>query len=161
MLTNQLIGGVDYQTQMGEVRVRGLELAATASLAEGLDLLANYTYMNAEIMEGQYAGNRPGGVPQNMANLWLNYTFRNGPLAGFALGGGMRYMGSRYTLDNNNLFLGANTLFDAMVSYEKGPFKAQLNINNIADETYVSGCGSFGCYYGDGRSLLAQVIYKW
>lgn len=161
VLTNQLIGGVDYQTQMGEVRVRGLELAATASLAEGLDLLANYTYMNAEIMEGQYAGNRPGGVPQNMANLWLNYTFQNGPLTGFALGGGMRYMGSRYTLDNNNLFLGANTLFDAMVSYEKGPFKAQLNVNNIADETYVSGCGSFGCYYGDGRSAIVQVTYKW
>lgn len=161
VLTSEYIGGISYDTQNGEVSVKGLELAATASLAEGLNLTASYTYMDAEITQGQYAGNRPGNVPENMANIWLDYTFKSGALTGFGLGGGVRYVGSRYALDNNEIFLGANTLFDAALHYEKGAYKVQLNVNNIADETYVASCGYFGCYYGDGRAVVAQVTYKW
>ncbi|MFS8037022.1 TonB-dependent siderophore receptor [Xanthobacter sp. AM11] len=161
VLSTQLINGVSYQTQIGEVSVRGLELSGTMSLAEGLKLIANYTYMNAEITQGEYAGNRPANVPENMANLWLDYTFRNGPWAGFGLGGGVRYVGARYALDNNAIFLDANTLFDAAVHYEKGAFKAQINVNNIANETYVASCGYFGCFYGDGRTVTAQITYRW
>lgn len=161
VLSSQLINGVSYETQIGEVSVRGLELSATMSLVEGWRLKANYTYLDAEITQGQYAGNRPANVPENMANLWLDYTFKNGPWTGFGMSGGVRYVGSRYALDNNAIFLDANTLFDAAIHYEKGPFKAQLNVNNIANETYVATCGFFGCYYGNGRTVVAQVTYKW
>ncbi|WP_454918345.1 TonB-dependent siderophore receptor [Xanthobacter sediminis] len=161
VLSSELIGGVSYNVQNGEVEVKGLELSATASLAEGLSLIANYTYMDAEITQGQNAGNRPANVPENMANLWLDYTFKSGTFTGFGLGGGVRYVGSRYALDDDSIFLGANTLFDAAVHYEKGGFKAQININNIANETYVATCGFFGCFYGDGRTVTAQVTYKW
>ena len=70
-------------------------------------------------------------------------------------------MGSRYALDNNSIFLDANTLFDAALTYEKGPYKAQINVNNIANETYVSSCGFFGCYYGNGRTVIGQLSYRW
>lgn len=161
VLSSQLINGVSYQTQIGEVEVKGLELSATMSLTESWKLIANYTYMDAQITQGQYAGNRPANVPENMANLWLDYTFRSGPLTGFGLGGGVRYVGSRYALDNNSIFLDANTLLDAAVHYEAGAFKAQLNVNNIANETYVATCGFFGCYYGNGRTVTAQLTYRW
>ncbi|QRG06228.1 TonB-dependent siderophore receptor [Xanthobacter dioxanivorans] len=161
VLSSQLIGGISYETQIGEVSVRGFELSGTMSLSEGWKLLANYTFMDAEITQGQYAGNRPANVPENMANIWLDYTFKSGPWAGFGMGGGVRYVGSRYALDNNAVFLDANTLVDAAIHYEKGPFKAQLNVNNIANETYVSTCGFFGCYYGDGRTAVAQLTYRW
>lgn len=161
VLSSQLIGGVSYETQVGEVHVQGLELSATASLAEGLNLIANYTYMNAEITQGEYAGNRPANVPENMANLWLDYTFKTGAWTGFGFGGGVRYVGDRYALDDDSILLDANTLFDAAIHYERGPFKAQINVNNIANETYVASCGFFGCYYGDGRTVVAQITYKW
>ncbi|MBA4788151.1 MAG: TonB-dependent siderophore receptor [Rhizobiales bacterium] len=161
VLSSQLIGGISYDTQNGEVHVQGLELSGTASLAEGLNLIANYTYMNAEITQGLNAGNRPANVPENMANLWLDYTIKTGAWTGFGFGGGVRYVGDRYALDNNDILLDANTLFDAAVHYERGPFKAQVNINNIANETYVASCGFFGCYYGDGRTVVAQITYKW
>lgn len=161
VLSSELIGGVSYQTQVGEVHVQGLELSATASLAEGLNLIANYTYMNAEITQGQYAGNRPANVPENMANLWLDYTFKTGAWTGFGFGGGVRYVGDRYALDDDSILLDANTLFDAAVHYERGPFKAQINVNNLANETYVASCGFFGCYYGNGRTVIAQITYKW
>ncbi|GLK72121.1 TonB-dependent siderophore receptor [Ancylobacter dichloromethanicus] len=161
VLSSQLIDGVSYETQLGEIRVRGFEFTAVAGLADGLNLIANYTYMNAEITEGEYAGNRPANVPENMANLWLDYTIPSGQLAGFGFGGGVRFVGDRYALDDNSIFLSSNTLFDAAIHYEKGPFKAQLNVNNIADETYVAGCGFFGCFYGDGRTVIGTLSYKW
>ncbi|TCT05477.1 iron complex outermembrane receptor protein [Aquabacter spiritensis] len=161
VLSSELIGGISYQTQTGEVQVKGVELSATTSLADGLNLIANYTYMNAEITQGLNAGNRPANVPQNMANLWFDYTVPSGQFAGFGGGGGVRYVGDRYALDDNSILLAADTLFDAAIHYERGPFKAQLNVNNIFDETYVASCGFFGCYYGDGRTVVATVTYKW
>ncbi|WP_371348597.1 TonB-dependent siderophore receptor [Ancylobacter sp. IITR112] len=161
VLSTQFIDGVSYETQIGEVRVKGFEFTAVAGLAEGLNLIANYTYMNAEITEGEYAGNRPANVPENMANLWLDYTIPSGQWAGFGFGGGVRFVGDRYALDDNSIFLSSNTLFDLALHYEKGPFKAQLNVNNIADETYVASCGFFGCYYGDGRTVIGTLSYKW
>ncbi|WP_035715343.1 TonB-dependent siderophore receptor [Azorhizobium doebereinerae] len=159
--STDVIGGVSYAVQNGEVHVKGVELSATMSITQGLKLIANYTYMNAEITQGQYAGNRPSNVPENSANAWLDYTWQDGPLKGFGLGGGVRYVGERYDLDSNANLLPANTLFDAAIHYEKGPYKAQLNIANIADETYVATCGSFGCYYGDGRTITGKVTYRW
>ena len=161
VLTTDLIDGVSYQVQTGEVNVRGIELSALTSLADGLNLILNYTYMDAEIIGGENAGNRPANVPENTANAWLDYTFKTGNLKGFGLGAGVRYVGERYALDNNDILLDANTLFDAAVHFEKGPFKAQININNIANETYVASCGFFGCYYGDGRTVVGQLTYKW
>lgn len=161
VLSNELIGGINYQTQIGEVEVKGLELSATMSLADGWRVLANYTYMNAEITEGEYAGNRPANVPENMGNVWLQYSFKSGTLAGLGIAGGVRYVGSRYALDDNSIFLDANTLFDAALTYEKGPYKAQINVNNIANETYVASCGFFGCYYGNGRTVIGQLSYRW
>ncbi|MBB6306085.1 TonB-dependent siderophore receptor [Xanthobacter tagetidis] len=161
VLSNELIGGINYQTQIGAVEVKGLELSATMSLSDGWRVLANYTYMNAEITEGEFAGNRPANVPENMGNVWLQYSFKSGTLAGLGVAGGVRYVGSRYALDNNSIFLDANTLFDAALTYEKGPYKAQINVNNIANETYVSSCGFFGCYYGNGRTVIGQLSYRW
>ena len=161
VVSTELIDGVSYETQLGEVEVRGFEFTAVAGLADGLNLIANYTYMNAEITQGDYAGNRPANVPENMANVWLDYTIPSGAWTGFGFGGGVRFVGDRYALDDNSIFLSSNTLFDAAIHYEKGPFKAQLNVNNIADETYVASCGFFGCYYGDGRTVVGTLSYKW
>lgn len=161
VLSSELINGISLQTQNGEVEVKGVELSATASLAEGLNLIANYTYMNAEITQGLNAGNKPANVPENAANLWLDYTLKSGQFAGFGGGGGVRYVGDRYALDDNSILLDADTLFDAAIHYERGAFKAQINVNNIFDETYVASCGFFGCFYGDGRTVVATVTYKW
>ena len=157
-----LVDGVNQTIQNGEVHVQGVELSAKASLTQGLDLLVSYTFTNAEISEGDNSGNRPANVPENMANAWLDYTLHTGPLDGLGFGAGVRYIGSRYDLDTNDNLLPANTLFDAAVHYQWGDnYKASLNINNIADEKYVSSCGSFGCYYGDGRTIIGRLTYQW
>ncbi|MCO4318877.1 TonB-dependent siderophore receptor [Phyllobacterium sp. 21LDTY02-6] len=153
-------------TQIGEVRSRGFEIEGVASLAEGLDLLANYTYTDAEITQGDMTatsttGNRPANIPRHAASLWLDYTFAESTaLAGFSVGGGVRYIGSRYGENANAISLPSVTLFDAGLRYEKNNFTAAINVHNIADERYVASC-NFGCFYGEGRSVIASFSHKW
>ncbi len=141
VLSSQLIGGVSFETQIGEVEVKGLELSATTSLAEGLNLVASYTYMNARSRRANMPATGPPTCRrhgQSLAGLHV----QDRRLTGFGLGGGVRYVGSRFAMDDNSIELDANTLFDAAIHYEKGSFKAQININNIANETYVRAAGS-------------------
>ncbi|WP_244642138.1 TonB-dependent siderophore receptor [Chelatococcus reniformis] len=159
--SSELIGGISYTTQAGEVHVKGAELSAVATLSDGLKAIANYTYTDAEITAGDNIGNRPANVPMHAANAWLDYTLQGGPLAGLGFGGGVRFVGNRYNLNTNTLRIPSNTLFDAAVHYERGNFKASLNVNNIADERYVATCGFFGCFYGDGRTVTARLTYRW
>jgi iron complex outermembrane receptor protein len=159
--------GIGQTTQVGEIRSRGFELEATASLAEGVDLVGSYTYTNAEIVEGDVTamgtttGNRPANIPEHAAALWLGYTFQpNSALEGWSIGGGTRYVGSRFGNNANTISMPSAVLFDAAIRFEKGNFKAALNVNNIADERYVASC-NFGCFYGEGRSVIASVGFKW
>ena len=170
----QEIGGIvqSVTSQTGEINVRGVELEATASLAEGLSLVGAYTYNDAEITEGSdtvvggalvstTTGNRPNLVPEHLASLWLGYAFQPGSrLEGLSIGGGARYLGSRFGNEANTIDIPSQTLFDAAIRFEKDQFKAALNVNNIADERYVASC-NFGCFYGEGRSVIGSLAYKW
>ncbi len=169
-----LVGGnlQRVTTQSGEVRSRGFELEGVASLKQGLDLTGSYTYTSADIVEGTdtvtrgvitatTTGNTPANIPEHMASLWLNYAFQpDTALDGFSIGGGVRYIGKRYGNDANTINLPSATLFDAAIRYKKGDFKAALNVNNIADNDYVASC-SFGCTYGEGRSVIGSLSYSW
>ncbi len=104
VLTNDPIN-VGYSVQDGEVRVRGLELEAKAKLNDNLDVIASYTYLDAEVTKdnpNEYGtskvGTAPSGVPNNAASLWAYYTFRDGALNGLGLGAGVRYVGSSYAV---------------------------------------------------------------
>lgn len=161
LTSSELIGGVSYSVQTGKVRSRGLELSGVTSLAEGLNLTANYAYTDARIVRGDNAGNRPANVPMHSASLWLDKTILDGQFAGLGFGAGVRFVGARYDLDTNANKLPANTLFDASAHYEKDHYKLSVGLKNLTDVKYVATCGSFGCYYGDGRTIDARLTYKW
>jgi len=155
---------VGFQLQTGKIRVRGFELEGVANLHSGLNLISSYTYSDAEILRGEPGerGNRPALVPRHAASLWLDYAFQeNSRLSGFGLGGGVRYVGQRYGDTANGINLHSHTLYDAALRYDLGNFRFSLNLNNLLDDTYVATCSAFGCYYGDGRTVLARVAYRW
>lgn len=148
--------------QIGEVDVKGIELEGVTSLRDGLDLRAAYTYMQAEIVGGVDDGKRPDNVPEHAASLWLDYTFpEDTTLEGFGLGGGVRYVGQRYGDTKNTLDLDSVTLFDAALHYRKDNMTASLNFKNLADKDYVASCSSFGCTYGDGRTVMGKLTFQW
>ncbi len=163
-----------FQVQTGEVRVRGFELEGVASLAQGLSLIASFTHLAAEITKSNTAsevGNRPSGVPQNTAALWLDYTFpeETRPFAGLGLGAGIRYIGNT-PAGNANLFnVPSVTLVDAALRYDLQYLSRDLrglqlavNVNNLFDKEYVGRCDSAtACFYGYRRSVIGTIAYRW
>lgn len=154
--------------QTGAERSRGAEVQAKGDLTDNIDIIASYTYLDAKITKSNYgnAGFRIWDEPENAASLWTDYKFLEGGLAGFALGGGVRYTGD--TVDQSNtLHVPDFTLFDAAVRYNFGVKYPTLkgvtlavNVTNLFDKQYIQQCVN-GCYYGYRRSVLATLKYDW
>ncbi|MDO5614455.1 MAG: TonB-dependent siderophore receptor [Paracoccus sp. (in: a-proteobacteria)] len=150
------LGGGTYRN-IGEVKSRGFELEATAEIAEGWDLRGSYSFNKTEQMTGTNAGNEMANAPRHLANLWLDRDFGNG----WRVGGGIRYIGSRFGDSANSYDMGAVTLADLGATYTYDNIEASLNVSNLTDKVYLANCGSFGCYYGEGRVISAQLTRKW
>jgi iron complex outermembrane receptor protein len=161
---------VSITSQTGEVKVKGLELEAVADVTDNLKVIASYTLAKSEVQKGDFKGNRLQLIPEQQASLWSDYTWHEGALNGFGIGGGVRYTGNTYG-DQANTNLGkayAYTVFDAAVHYDLGRVintlkgtTVAVKATNLFDKDYISTCDSFYCYYGDQRSVVASVNYKW
>lgn len=153
------------QVQTGMARSRGLELEGVGHVTDALQLHASYTLDRVETIrsgESNEINNRLPLTPLHMASLWADYSF-NGKLEGFTIGSGVRYIGSTYgdKTGNKDLKVPAYTLWDAMVRYDiNKQWQVQVNARNLADKNYVSGC-NYWCYYGEGRTVTANMNYSW
>ncbi len=167
---SQNIGGTPVTSQTGEVKVSGIELEATSNVTDNLKIIGAYSYTDTEVKKGQYAGNRLQQAPRNQASLWADYTWHEGALNGFSVGAGARYVGSTYGDQANTYdgYAGSYTLYDAAVRYDLGQLNGSLkgvsvavNANNLFNKDYLASCDGYYCYYGDQRSVVGSVSYKW
>ncbi|QJE97835.1 TonB-dependent siderophore receptor [Luteolibacter luteus] len=160
-----------YQTQTGEIELRGVELEAKVALAEGLALTGGWTLMESEITKNNDGnlGNDFANVPSHTGSLWLDYTFQSGPLEGLGIGSGVRYVGDRFG-DNANVYhIPSYTLVDAGIRYDLGKLssalegtRVSLTASNIADKTYVAKAETVSsANYGPGRSINLNLSYSW
>ncbi|KUL94901.1 hypothetical protein DK26_17080 [Bosea sp. WAO] len=162
---------VGFQIQTGEVRARGFEFEARATVLESLDLIAAYAYTDAEVTKstGVDLGKRPTVVPRHMASLWAHYTFKTGLFSGLGLGAGVRYVGNGAGDPGNTFFTDDYALVDAAISYDLGAanaamkgWKVQVNAQNLLDKEYVAGCyAAVQCSFGLRRTVLATLSYRW
>lgn len=155
-----LPGGI--QTQLGEVRSRGLELEAQANLTENLSLVASYTKLDPQTTKTTREaekGKAPANVADEMASLWATYQFRGGLLNNLSVGAGARHTSSSYGDNTETLEVPSYTLIDAMISYRIQDVRLQLNANNLTDKEYISAC-DFYCWYGNRRNVIASVSYE-
>ncbi len=160
-----------FQTQTGEVEVRGIEFETKISLAEGLSLIGGFALTESEITRNNdgNVGNEFGGIPSQSASLWLDYTFQDGPLAGLGLGAGVRYVGSRHGDNGNQFVLPSYTLIDAAIRYDLGKLHSSLegahvslSAANLADKTYVAKAETVSsANYGPGRVVNLNLSYAW
>ncbi|AFN79836.1 TonB-dependent siderophore receptor [Stutzerimonas stutzeri DSM 10701] len=162
----------NFYRAVGELTSKGVEVEARLRPLEQVNVLASYTYMDVEYSKDftgaagvNNRGNRPNAVARNMASLWADYTFAQGPLAGLQIGGGARYFGKSWVDAENTLRIPSYTLYDAMLGYDLSRVGLQgvglrLNLNNLTDEKYVAACNSLSqCYYGEARNVMATLTY--
>ncbi len=133
--------------QGGEVESKGFEVSVVANPINGLNIIAGYSDNQSEVIKDNpgdgYLGYRPEEAgPSQLANLWINYSFRNGVVKGLGFGLGGNYAGEHKTLNRENtgtFVLPAFTILNASLSYTGAQYSIILKANNLTDEKYYSG----------------------
>ncbi|MBL7236931.1 MAG: TonB-dependent siderophore receptor [Komagataeibacter hansenii] len=163
---------IDFYTQTGGIRSRGIELEAHVDLTRNLNIIAAYTYQDVAYTRGSgdLTGERPIAVPKQTFSVWGHYDLRNGPLRGLGFGAGVRYNGN--TLVDNTLeyVTPSYVLVDAQAQYSldavaprlKGML-FQVTAQNLLNQRYYPSCAGAdtGCYIGANRNVIGKVTYSW
>ena len=159
-----------FAIQTGEVSASGAEVEAKATLMQGLNLAAAYTYLDIRVSKTTIAnqlGRRPAGRPVNQWSLWADYALPFAP--GLTVGGGVRSIGSSFGDPTNTFSLPSYTLVDGFARYDLTALRPELkgvdvslNVQNIGDERYVTNCdAATQCFYGRGRLIKATIRKAW
>ncbi|OWK28003.1 TonB-dependent siderophore receptor [Sphingomonas mucosissima] len=156
----------DLVIQIGRSRSRGIEFELPAVISPRWRIIANYTYLDADVREDTFVtpGARLVNAPEHSASLWTTYDLA-GPLQGASVGVGAQHIGNRAGNTDNSIVLPAYTRFDANLAYDFdagfGPLRAQLNVLNMFDKFYYDSGGAFiPLYPGAPRTVTASLSYR-
>ncbi len=160
-----------YYKSAGEVTTNGFEVEGRREFDNGLSFIAAYNYNDAEItgnVDPSLIGNVPSTKPRHVASLWVNYLLpEDTQLAGLSLGGGVRLASSSYTSDANTTKNGGAVYFDASIAYDFGVKNPELDGLSLAVSATNLGdrreevCTDGYCYFGQGRTVLGSLKYRW
>jgi len=130
----------------GQQRSTGIETDATWQVTEGLSLLGNYAFTEAEFTDslaGVPDGNRLPGVPKHSGRFWANYAFQDAMLRGWSIGSGIYAQSSAY-VDKANLFSTESFYtIDADIAYRTKAYKLGVSIKNLTDNDYFQRLNYF------------------
>ncbi len=150
----------DFSILTGEQRVRGWEVDVSGRPAEGWQVIANVSLLDAEITrDNTYAvGNQLVGVPRYSGRLWVQRDF-GGVLDGLTVGAGVTRVGEREVDLDNSFRIDGYTTFDARIGYALTPrVDVSLRLRNLTDRFYIEGVqASNNLYAGTPRSAVVQV----
>ncbi|NJK47513.1 TonB-dependent siderophore receptor [Candidatus Gracilibacteria bacterium] len=128
----------NFNIQIGEQRSRGIDFDIRGELLPGLRLIANYSYIDAEITEDTTGlqGNQVRNVPQHSGSIWAVYEIQEGNLQGLGLGAGVFVVGDRQGNSGNTFELPSYALTNALLYYRRDNWRVQLNFENLFDTDY-------------------------
>lgn len=159
-VVQNLVDLLYYQT--GEKSVRGLELGVTGAINRDWLVSAGYTRMNTKVASGPNVTasgiNNLAYAPKQAFTLWTSYQL---PF-GVKLGGGARFVDALLRGTDGAIGTPAKTnsywVVDAMASYAATKnIDVQLNLYNLADETYVASINKSGYRYVPGTPRSVSV----
>jgi iron complex outermembrane receptor protein len=150
------------QMQAGSLTSKGVELEARTELPGKLQLIANYSYNEAEI-DG--TDQQLENVPRHNASLWAWRPFALTGELDLILGGGVRYSGKNrsYGLAGfpNGIVTPSYTLVDAFAELNWQNWSFALNATNLLGKDFYSACLARGdCFIGAARNVYGTVSYR-
>lgn len=129
----------------GEQRSEGVELGLSGAITEAWELIAGYTYQDAEITRTTSAapqGRNVALVPEHQFSLWNTYRLT----PAWRVGLGVIHQDDMFASISNAVTLPSFTRVDGAVFFTLNErFEAQLNVENLFDEGY------FGTAHNDNN----------
>ncbi|WP_418186339.1 TonB-dependent siderophore receptor [Aliarcobacter lanthieri] len=155
------IGG--WSISSGKQESQGLELDVSGEITENWSIVASYGYTDTKNKDANNKELR--NIPNHTANLFTTYKLTSINLPDFYIGGGAKYLGSKYADDANTIKFDSEIIYNATIGYKKGNWRANLSVQNLTDKEYVDGAFTSNAagtrvYVGAPRTFLASVSYK-
>jgi catecholate siderophore receptor len=146
-------------------RLRGFEIGLSGTVTPDLLITANYSYVDAEILEAYTSGvldvaaigKRVRYVPAHSLSLWGSYKPLEGGLAGLELGLGATYQSEVYLNNTNTQAAPSFFAVDALVGYNFGRFRLAVNGYNLTDKRYYAQVNGGRVVPAAGRSVVASL----
>jgi iron complex outermembrane receptor protein len=153
--------------QSGRQQSKGFEFDLAGKIAPGWNLLFNYAFTQATIIEDTTfpVGNLLTNAPRHSGNLWTVYELQRGRLAGLGFGGGVFTRSLRAGDLFNSYFLPGYARVDATAFYNFGRgegeskrYTVAVNIQNALDRRYYeSGRTPVSVYPGSPINVVAKL----
>ncbi len=138
---------------------QGFTLDADTRLSEEFALRINYTYTDAEVIDGVFDGKKVPFIAENTAAATVLFT----PVSALTFSLEGIYTGSRYLADdesNSSRKLAPLTVFNLAAVYSYRHIEVSGRINNITNELYAGYHASWGQYPQPERNYAASVTYR-
>jgi iron complex outermembrane recepter protein len=73
----------------------------------------------------------------------------------------VRFVGSTFANQENTLKVPSYTLGDAEVHYERDGFRLAVNATSLSDAVFATCSSDIACFYGQRRTILTSLRYRW
>jgi iron complex outermembrane receptor protein len=145
-----------WRVQNARQETKGFEADLFLSLTPNWELMLSGAVMDISLPSGLL----PRNAPEKTASAWTRYKFSEGPLKGFALGGGWNWQGESPSDAGNLIFFDDFSTVDLFAQYTWNNYKFALNVSNAADEWYLArGINRNIFYSGPERLIKLRVSY--
>lgn len=170
-------GGFGSTVLEGRQEATGFEFELVGEILPGWNVMANYAYMDAEILNpNNTRSTPPRTTPENSGAITTTYEFLKGPVVGLRIGATLKVSGDYSFVEgtsNVDRFgeppqAGAHERFDLHGSYapRTGPlegFDIYFTWQNVFDENILvakQGNPGYGIMYIDRQQVTAGVRYR-
>ena len=168
---------IPVQQLDGASRVRGMALGVAGQLTDRWTLLANYTWLDSEILQNiastalppndvDYTRGDPIPItPEHAFNVWTTLMVTDRVMVGYGAAYAGDYAFARASATAPLLYSDAYWLHNAAATWTAtDDLSLQLNIKNLTDETYynrIRSSSGFGwATPGDARSAQLTLSYR-
>ncbi|MFD1949984.1 TonB-dependent siderophore receptor [Sphingomonas arantia] len=149
------------QRQAGSLTSKGIEFEARTVLPGQVQLIANYSYNEAEI-DG--TNQQLENVPKHNASLWAARSFALTDDVSLRIGSGVRYSGKNRSYGPafpDGIVTPDYTLVDGFAEVRWQRWGLSVNATNMLGKDYYSACLARGdCFVGAERNVFGTLSYR-
>jgi catecholate siderophore receptor len=152
----------DTYAQIGETRVRGIEVSANGSISENWNVIGGYSHLSGDVLNGGLSyyemGHHVPNTPPNTFSLWSTYR----PIVPVTIGGGVYYVDKQIGYAGPpDEYVDSYWRVDAMAKWRIDPHvSVQVNVQNLFDKLYYAKTFYWYALPARGRTWLVTASVK-